>query len=135
MSNILTQREKDSIELHKEIIIRKLSWIIDNWNIISTRDKEELEIDFFYSFNDLFYIHSGLCINADLAFLPSKVKWVMFNTFSKTCGDVSYPLSNFEDYDQIRNFTETPQRLELAKHCLDFIENERWKEHFVVEGI
>lgn len=60
----------------------------------------------------------------------------MFNTFSKTSGSISNPLDKFENYYEMINFTDTPERLDLAKHCLDFIEKERWKEHFfVVESI
>lgn len=34
MINILTELEKDAIVLRKEIIVSKLNWTINNWDLI-----------------------------------------------------------------------------------------------------
>lgn len=132
----IQQYKIDDFILYKETIIDKLNWIINNWEEIQkSLCVEDLLADFQNRFGQSLQIDAGLCVNADLSVLSTSLKLVMFNTFSKTCGSIAYPLDEFENYIHMRNFTETPERLELAKHCIEFIENERWKEHFVVEDI
>lgn len=141
MINILTECEKDAVVLRKEIIVSKLNWTINNWDLI--KYSPNVAKDNFYTFciesgfyNNHFDIRDGLCLNCGFLILDEDINNKMFSTYPNFSGDYDYPLSNFENYFHITNFANTPERLELAKHCLDFLENERWKEHFfVVESI
>ena len=105
--------------------IKRLKWIIKNWGLLKT-DPAVASDKFKVKFQTtLFCVSDGLCSNAHL---PSSLKKDMFETFPKYSGHITYPLSDFENYATFKNFTETPQRLELAKHCLKYLKKKRKKE-------
>lgn len=81
---------------------------------------------FKYEFSEVLTLNHGLCTNASLAKIRSDVKRDMFKTFSKFSGNYTYPLfiyENYVEYCEMDIFTNTPERLELAKHCLKYLKN------------
>lgn len=105
-----------------DIQISKLRFVIENWELVKSNsnyaNKNYTEI-----FGENLSISSGLCINCDLITLEYDLWEEMFKTFPKFSGYLLYPLSYFENITHITNYTETPERLELAIHCLKYLED------------
>lgn len=111
-----------------EIQINKLMFIIENWSLARDNPKEMARV-FKLKFDDSdFDISSGLCDNCDLNLLDLPLIEDLFYSFNEsvfTCP--IFPLRNFENYLEMENYTETPERLELAKHCLEYLTSLRRK--------
>lgn len=107
--------------------IKRLKWIIKNWDLIKN-DPIKAKNKFLIKFIEKLNINEGLCSYCELFNLNSKLKHKMFKSFPKFSGSYVFPLSDFEDYYKISNLTDTPERLELAKHCLKFLKKQRNKE-------
>lgn len=116
-----------------DIQINKLKFIIDNWFLARDNPKEMARV-FKTEFENMcpqqsrhvslyFDISSGLCGNCQLDFLDLDLLEDMFGSFSEYSDNYSYlyPLKDFENYEEMKNYTETPERLELAKHCLEYL--------------
>lgn len=77
----------------------------------------------------------GLCSNCRLGFRTlmdvhgysySEVKGFLgelWKDFPGYTGDIYHPLCTKGEYLLMDNFTQHPQRLELAKHCLQFLKD------------
>jgi hypothetical protein len=102
--------------------IDMLSWIIKNWDLINQEPKIAKE-DYYNTFGYNLSIKHGLCANAKFNGIPIYVRKEMFRTYKKWSGNYVYPLSDFENYFHLSNFTNTPERLELAKHCSKYLKN------------
>lgn len=115
----------NQIKLGKEyspynLQIEKLSWVINNWD--SIKEDASLAIENFERvFDSKLSVVNGLCDNCNLWEVAFLHRSDMFRSFPKTSGGLMYPLEQFETYGKFSNFTETPERLELAVHCLEFL--------------
>lgn len=107
--------------------INKLKWVIDNWEFAKYSNDFDLKRKFINDLNVIgcdtqFSIEVGLCDNCQLNDIDDINLYDMFESFPKYSGDTVFPLEEFERYSEMKNYTETPERLELARHCLKFLE-------------
>ena len=112
--------------------IKRLKWVIKNWGLFKNKPDQAVE-----EYNKKFpevpvTLRFGLCTNFldnhnFVNPLSNKLREKMFKAFPKYSGDEAYPLADFECYHSNTNFTQTPERLELAKHCLKYLKNKRKK--------
>lgn len=93
-----------------DVQIEKLEFLIENWD----------EIKLLKDSTDNFQIYHGICYNCYLNPLPISLKVEMFKLFPKFSGNLRYPLGE-EEYFNLRNFADNPDRLLLAKHCLSYL--------------
>jgi hypothetical protein len=103
-----------------DIQIRKLEFIIENWGLIKV-DKNLSYYSYIQEFGGGIYFNTGLCENCNLYDLDIALRLKMFESFPKYSGYKSLPLKNFENHSTMRDFTHTPERLELAIHCLEYL--------------
>lgn len=108
---------------------KRLKWIIKNWSLIKN-SPTEAENNFKKKFKVRLALKRGLCNHCELYKLDSNLRRNMFQAFPKFSGSFGFPLSNFEDYYKISNFTNTPERLGLAKHCLKYLRAKRKEQQY-----
>ena len=119
--------------------IKRLKFIIKHWEDFKFKPEKTAKLFRDTFKGDCISIENGLCDNAflnDLLIEEDKNKELikeMFEAFPKYSGSLFYPLGNFENYSEMENFTETPERLELAKHCVKFLKKERKKNKYKIE--
>ena len=119
--------------------IKKLKFIVKHWEDFKTKPKKTEQL-FKDTFKCVFFsIDAGLCDNVSLStlvedeFKNDLLKEEIFKSFPKYSGNEVFPLSSFEKYSSMKNFTETPERLELARHCIEFLKKERKKNKYKVK--
>lgn len=104
-----------------EFQISTLRWIIENWEIIKDQPIKA-GLDYYNRFNESLEITCGLCWNCDLSTRLIRDCYTdMMVSFPKFSGRINYPLKDFEVYYKKVNFADCPERLELAKHCLEYL--------------
>ena len=113
--------------------IDKLNFIVEYWNEFKT-NPEQTEQLFKNTFKTTcFDITTGLCSNIFTGDLLEDYRENrelcsnMFKSFPKFSGRFHFPLDDFEVYEELINFTQTPERLELAQHCIKFLTEEQNK--------
>lgn len=97
--------------------ISKLQFIITNWKLIQSKPSLAKK-KFYETFNCIMDFGSGLCPNCSLDFLDIDIIEPIFISFPKFCGSTAFPLGEME-YSIFNNFSENPDRLELAIHTMN----------------
>lgn len=101
--------------------IDKLKWVVEYWELAKDNSFEASRI-FYAKFKTSLTIYGGLCENC-LKGIPVSTKARMFRNFVSFSGSIVLPLDHVENFYKMRNYTETPLRLELAKHCIKYLED------------
>lgn len=97
--------------------INKLQFIITNWEMIQN-EPSLVGKRFHETFNCGMDILIGLCPNCRLDILDIDIIEPIFKSYPKFSGDINFPLGELE-YDTFNNFSDNPDRLELAIHTMN----------------
>ena len=111
--------------------IDKLNFIVEHWNEFRINPEQTVQLfkDTFKT--EQFNIEDCLSLNVGFRSLlkckdkSEELEEEMIASFPKYSGYFPMPLGDHECTPDITNFANTPERLELAQHCIEFLIEEQ----------
>ena len=102
--------------------IKDLQYVLDNWDEwIDSRDFARIED--VPTNRGIFDVDRGLCHNVLDVHLDTEYKNTMFEGWDLYSGSTCYPVGGEGEYEAINiaNLYCSGERMELARHCLDYM--------------